>query len=156
MNVQKLLGSLTVCFLVAFLGSIVTFPSISSWYVTLQKPSLVPPNWIFGPVWSILYFLMGVSLYLVWNKEGKGKKDRTFALKVFFVQLLLNFLWSFIFFSAHLLFLAFIEILLLWGIIIYTIVLFRKQSEAAAALLIPYLLWVTFAAYLSFSIWILN
>lgn len=154
MNIKKLIVSLVLCFAVAFLGSLVTTPSIDSWYATLQKPSFNPPNWIFGPVWTVLYFLMGVSLYMVWN-QAKGKKSKK-AIQVFLVQLALNFLWSVAFFGFHAPTVAFITIVILWGTILYTILLFYKLSKPAAYLLIPYLLWVSFATILNLAIVVLN
>lgn len=147
---------MVLCFSVSAVAGLFTISSISTWYATLQKPALNPPNFIFGPVWTVLYFLMAVSLYLVWNTKVKKKQEKNLAIKVFLLQLILNFFWSFIFFSTHLLFLAFVEIIVLLGAIFWTIVLFRKISPKAALLLIPYLLWVSFAAYLTFSVWMLN
>lgn len=154
MNIKKLIGSLALCFAVAFLGSVVTTPSIDSWYMTLQKPSFNPPNWIFGPVWTVLYFLMGVSLYMVWNK-AKGKKSQK-AIQIFLIQLALNFLWSLVFFGLHLPLVAFLTIICLWASILYTILLFYKLSKPAAYLLTPYILWVSFASILNLAIVVLN
>lgn len=154
-NIYKLLISLAVCQLVALMGSIVTFPAIGGWYRTLNKPIFNPPNWIFGPVWTILFLLMGYSLFLVWKKGIKTKKNKV-AILVFFCQLGLNFLWSFFFFGLHLPLLAFFEIIVLWIAISLTIVKFWKISKPAAYLLYPYLAWVSFATILNLSIVILN
>lgn len=135
MNVLKLIASVGICFLVAFLGSAVTLPSIPAWYVQLHKPFFSPQNWIFGPVWTILYLLMGISLYLVWNKGLKSKNAKK-AVKIFLVQLALNLLWSVAFFGLHLPLLAFIVIIALWVSIFLTIKYFWKISQPAADLLI--------------------
>lgn len=155
MNYLKLLASLGLCFFVAFAGSYVTTPNIDTWYATLNKPFFNPPNWIFGPVWTLLYALMGISLYLVWNKNKYTKKDKL-ALLVFCIQLFLNFFWSFSFFGLEMPLLAFFVMLAMWVAIFYTIVLFKKINKTAAYLLIPYLLWVSFATLLNLFIVILN
>jgi len=155
MKTLKLIISIGLCFIVAFIGSAVTLPSIPTWYAQLNKPFFNPPNFIFGPVWTVLYLLMGISLYLVWNKGWKNKNTNK-AIRVFLVQLALNFSWSFVFFGLHLPFLAFLTIIALWIIIFYTITLFKKISKLASELLIPYLLWVSFALILNLFIVILN
>ena len=155
MNILKLVISVGICFLVAFIGSALTLSSLPTWYSTLNKPIFSPPNWIFGPVWTILYFLMGVSLYIVWNKNLKNKnKDE--AIKIFIFQLILNLLWSFVFFSLHQPLLALITIIILWFFILMTIKYFYKISKLAAYLLIPYILWVSFASLLNLFIVGLN
>ncbi len=141
-------ASLLICFSVSAMGAAVTTPSIGNWYVGLIKPPFNPPNWIFGPVWTLLYFLMAISLSIVWNKNGNKK--------IFFLQLFLNFLWSFVFFYLHNPMLGFIVIVLLWLSILKTIVNFKKISSVAAGLLVPYLLWVSLAALLNLSIVVLN
>ncbi len=151
----KLIISVSLCFLIGFAGSTVTLPSISTWYAQLNKPFFNPPNSIFGPVWTVLYFLMGISLYLIWDK-GLRNKNTPKAIRVFLVQLALNFIWSLIFFGFHLPFLAFLTIVILWIMIFYMIKLFKKISKSASKLLIPYLLWVSFALLLNFFIVILN
>ncbi len=130
-------------------------PSITTWYAALRKPSFSPPNWLFGPVWITLYALMGISLYLVWKKGLKQKSIRT-GLLFFGAQLFLNSLWSIIFFGMKNLLYAFVEILILWTTILITIYLFWKINRKASYLLIPYIIWVTFAALLNFSVWRLN
>jgi len=135
-------------------GALSTAPAISSgWYEGLIKPKFTPPSWLFGPAWTTLYILMAVSLYLVWNKEEKEKRS---AFITFGVQLLLNALWSFLFFRLRSPLLGLINIALLWVAILITILKFRKVSKKAAYLLFPYLWWVSFAFVLNFSIWQLN
>lgn len=150
-----LIVSIAIPQLVGFIGSIVTIPAISSWYKTLNKPIFNPPNSLFGPVWTILFLLMGISLYLIWTKGLKSKKVKE-GMNVFMIQLGLNLLWSIVFFGFHSPFLALIDIVVLWVLILITILKFSKISKPAAYLLIPYLLWVSFAAILNFSILILN
>ncbi|MEI8067750.1 MAG: TspO/MBR family protein [Candidatus Shapirobacteria bacterium] len=154
MNIKKLLISLLIPLFIGYFGSIFTISQIPTWYLGINKPELLPPNGIFGPVWTILYILMGVSLYFVWT--AKTKKSKKVAFSVFGIQLVLNLLWSIIFFNYHWLFLAVIEILLLWVMILVNIVKFRVISEKASWLLYPYLIWVTFASYLTISVWLLN
>lgn len=148
-KILKLLFAVILCEGVGVIGSFFTTPSIGSWYATLAKPSFNPPNWIFGPVWTLLFFLMGVSLFLIWSS---GKPIKT-AILIFFQQLALNVLWSAIFFGLHNPLLAFVEIIVLWVAILLTIFYFAKISKIAAWLLVPYILWVSFAAFLNFSIW---
>ena len=147
-----LLVSLGIPFGFAYLGSTVTTPSIDTWYATLNKPFFNPPNWIFGPVWSLLYFLMGISSFLVWKKQRKIKTP----LKIYGVQLVLNFLWSYLFFGLHRPSLSLFEIIILWIFILMTIKSFYKVDKVAGYLLIPYIAWVSFAAFLNYSIVILN
>ena len=154
-KVVKLIVAILVCQLAGFVGSIFTSPAISGWYASIQKPLFNPPNWVFAPVWTTLFLLMGISLYLIWDK-GLEKKDVKLAVSVFGVQLALNIVWSFLFFGLQSPFLAFIEIVLLWIAILATIILFYRISKKAGLLLAPYLLWVSFAAFLNYSIWILN
>jgi len=154
-NFLKLVIAIVVSELAGIVGSVFTVSSIPTWYATLQKPSFSPPNWIFGPAWTTLYFLIGIAAFLVW-KKGLERKDVKIALGVFGVQLFLNTLWSIIFFGLHNPFWAFIEIIVLWLAILATISAFYKISRPAAYLLLPYILWVSFAAVLNFSIMILN
>jgi tryptophan-rich sensory protein len=154
-NIFKFLFAVIICQLVGVLGSIFTVPSINGWYASLQKPVFNPPNWIFGPVWITLFFLMGISLYLILNKDLKSKEVKK-GLLLFAVQLILNVRWSFLFFYLHNPSGAFLDIVLLWLAIILTIIQFHKIEKKAAYLLLPYLIWVTFAAFLNFSIWQLN
>jgi len=155
MKVLKLIFSICLCFLVAFFGSLATFSSIATWYAHLNKPFFNPPNFIFGPVWSVLYVLMGISLFLVWDKGLKNKKVKV-AVEVFILQLALNLLWSLVFFGLHLPFAAFLIIIALWISIFYTMSLFKKISDTAYWLLVPYVCWVSFAMILNFFIAILN
>jgi tryptophan-rich sensory protein len=144
-----------ISFFAGLVGSIFTTPSIPTWYASLVKPAFSPPNYVFGPVWSILFLLMGISAYLVW-KEGFGKKKVKIALKIFFVQLALNTLWSILFFGLKSPMVSLAEIILLWVLIFITIKKFYEISKIAGSLLIPYILWVTFASILNLSIVLLN
>lgn len=137
------------------LGSLFTQTGVDSWYANLIKPEFNPPNWIFGPVWTILYILMGISLYLIWDK-GLKKKELRFAFGIFILQLLFNAWWSILFFGLQNPKLAFCEIVFLWFLIVFVIYLFSNIKKLAAWLLIPYLLWVSFATVLNYSIWVLN
>ncbi|MBU4351229.1 tryptophan-rich sensory protein [Candidatus Parcubacteria bacterium] len=154
-NLLKLIGAIIGCQLAGLVGSIFTAPAINTWYSQINKPSFNPPNWIFAPVWTILFLLMGISFYLVWNKGLEDNKAKT-AVLIFKVQLGLNILWSMLFFGLRQPLLAFIEIIILWGFILMTIIRFYKISRVAAYLLLPYLLWVGFASFLNYSILILN
>ena len=145
--------AMTEC--VGLLGSVFTMSAIPLWYATLVRPSFAPPNWIFGPVWTALFAMMGVAAFLVWEQRGKRKGVRR-ALDVFGVQLALNVLWSVLFFGMQNPGAAFVEILALWFAILLTIVMFAKISRTAAWLLAPYLLWVSFATVLNYAFWMLN
>lgn len=151
----KLTISIIVCELVGIIGSIFTSNAISEWYVYLNKPSFSPPNWLFGPVWTTLYFLMGVSFYLIFIK-GWHKKNIQQACYLFITQLALNFIWTPVFFGLRSPFLGFIVIIALWLAIIMTMKKFYSISKPAFYLLIPYLLWVSFASVLNGMIWWLN
>ena len=153
-NIWKALVLIILCEGVGILGSIFTIPSITSWYIHLNKPFFNPPNWIFGPVWTALYLLMGVSLFLVLEK--KLKKQKNFLIALFTIQLSLNFLWSFIFFGWHLPMAALVGIVFLWISIALLIVDFWKFSKPASLILIPYLCWVSFASILNLFIVLLN
>lgn len=190
-NIGLLALCIVLCILGGLIGSFFTSSAIPTWYAGLNKPSFNPPNYLFGPVWTVLYIMMGISLYLVWsnaelnrgvatetetNKEARAsnvanakkeakskttsknieKKPVKIALLLFFVQLILNTLWSIIFFGFKMPGVAFFEIILLWFSILATIIIFYKISKPAAYLLIPYILWVSFAAVLNLFIWILN
>jgi len=154
-NVVKLLLSLGACLSAGAIGSIFNIAAIPTWYVTLNKPFFSPPNWIFAPVWTALFIMMGASLYLVW-KEGFGKVDVKKGVHIFSIQLVLNLLWSAVFFGLKAPLAAFIEIIALWVFIWLTIKQFKKVSKTAAWLLVPYLCWVSFATLLTLSIWVLN
>lgn len=154
LNWNKLAVSVVTPLVVGYLGSLITVKEISSWYMQINKPALTPPNGVFGPVWTMLYVLMGVSLYLVWTKKSKKKKTK--AMVVFGIQLVLNLLWSYLFFGKHWLLVSSLEIVILWLVILVNILSFKKHSVVAAGLLVPYLIWVSFATYLTFSVWWLN
>ena len=164
-NLLKFFGSIIICELAGAVGAVFTTPEIGapsgSWYESLNKPSFNPPNWIFGPVWTTLFVLMGISLYLVWSKEmqprnkisAKAKPwQKASIILIFAVQLILNVLWSVIFFGMHSAGAAFFELLMLWCAIIYTIINFYRVSKTAAWLLFPYILWVSFAGILNLAI----
>jgi tryptophan-rich sensory protein len=155
MNYLRLIGCIALCQAAGIVGGIFTAQSVRTWYVTLQKPSFAPPNWVFGPAWITLYTLMGIALYLVWQKTDEANVPRAVFI-VFGIQLVLNALWSYVFFGLRSPLLGFIEITLLWAAIVATIILFWRISSTAALLLTPYLLWVTFAAALNFSLWRMN
>lgn len=149
----KLILSIGVCLAAGVVGSLFTTSAIPTWYAALNKPVFAPPNWVFAPVWTTLYILMGITLYLVWISKTQLKQ---YALNLFFVQLGLNVLWSIIFFGMKNPVLAFVEIIALWIAIFLTIKSFLKINKLAAFLLYPYLAWVTIATFLNLSIVILN
>ncbi len=150
-NIAVLAGAFLLCFTVAASGAF--FPP-DEWFRTLVRPSFAPPNWLFGPVWTLLYSMMAISAWLVWRASGFAKA-RT-ALAVFAVQLVLNATWSGLFFGLHNMGLAFAEIILLWIAIATTIAAFRTHSKLAAYMLLPYLAWVSFASVLNYGFWSLN
>jgi tryptophan-rich sensory protein len=154
-QIIKLVVSIVICQLAGFIGSLLTTPSIPTWYASLNKPSFNPPNWVFAPVWTTLFVLMGISAYLVWN-QGLQNAPVKRALIIFLVQLALNVFWSFLFFKLQSPTYAFVEITVLWIAIALTIVAFVRISRPAAFLLIPYIVWVSFAAVLNSSIARLN
>jgi len=155
-KILSLILAILGCELAGVIGSLFTAPSVdSAWYASLARPSLSPPSVVFGPVWATLFALMGVAAFLVW-KRGWARRDVKVALAVFGVQLVLNVLWSALFFGWRNPGAAFVEIIALWLAIAASGVLFYKVNRAAAWLLAPYILWVTFAAYLNFSYWQLN
>jgi benzodiazapine receptor len=151
----KLAASVVLCMLAGFIGSIFTTPKISGWYAGIAKPSFTPPGWLFGPVWTFLYLLMGIALYLVWRK-GLAAQGVKAALAVFFAQLVLNALWSYAFFGAESPLAGLVVIVALWAMIVASIAAFAPVSRAAAVLLVPYILWVSFATLLNASIYLLN
>jgi tryptophan-rich sensory protein len=151
----KIALSIGICLLVGFLSGFATQSAVGDWYGTLTKPFLNPPNWIFGPVWTILYLLMGLSAGLVWSKGFHHKWVKT-ALYHFGFQLILNGLWSIVFFGFKNPLFGLLVVIALWILILLTIKWFRVVSKQAAYLLYPYLAWVSFATYLNFSIWLLN
>ncbi|MBI3036152.1 tryptophan-rich sensory protein [Candidatus Woesearchaeota archaeon] len=157
LSIPKLVASIALCQLAGIIGSVFTASSVSTWYATLQKPSFNPPGWVFGPVWTLLYLLMGISFYLIWNKSDNfRKKGAKVAASAFGIQLALNVLWSLLFFGLKSPIAAFVCIVALWLAVLVTIMKFNRISKAAAMLLMPYLLWVSFAALLNFSIVLLN
>ena len=154
-SLVKLIVSIAGAQLAGVIGSLFTTPAIDGWYRLLAKPELTPPSWVFGPVWITLFTLMGIAAFVVWNK-GVHKKQVRIALWIYVGQLILNALWSLIFFGLNNPGAAFIEIILLWIAILVTICVFVRISKSAAWLMVPYLLWVTYAIYLNYSIWVLN
>lgn len=153
-NRGKLLISLLIPQLVGIIGSVFTVPAIPGWYMELIKPSLTPPSWVFAPVWVTLFVLMGISLFLVWKERNSFSKFA--GIWFFFIQLALNALWSTLFFGLQNPGAALIEIIFLWVSILATIIIFAKVSRTAAWLMLPYLVWVSFALYLNYAIWLLN
>ena len=143
-----------VCFSAAGIGGAFTASSVRTWYLEIAKPTWTPPSWVFGPVWTLLYVMMGLSVWLVW-RSGRWSGARG-AMLIFGVQLLLNTAWSILFFGARSPGLAFFEILLLWSTIVVTIGIFWQHSKTASVLLVPYLAWSSFAAVLNFTIWQMN
>ena len=153
-SIIKLIVSIALPLAVGAVAGMFTSKAIPAWYATLNRPSFNPPNWLFGPVWTILYIVMGISLYLIWT-QAPGEQ-RTIALEAFFVQLALNFGWSFLFFYFKSIGLALGEIILLWLGILITLLLFYKIKPLAAIINIPYLLWVSFATILNAAYFKLN
>ncbi len=154
-NIIKLILSIIICEGAGILGSIFTTKSVSGWYLTINKPNFNPPSWIFGPVWILLYLLMGISVFIIWSKFNDHSLFKS-AIIIFSIQLLLNVFWSFLFFGQKSPLLAFIEIIFLWIAILITIIVFYKLNHLSAYLLIPYILWVSFASVLNYFIWRLN
>lgn len=153
-SILGLVGFLAASLAAGAIGGIVTNPAIPTWYQQIEKPSWTPPGWLFGPVWTALYLAMGVAAWLVWRRGGWAANGR--ALTLFGVQLVLNALWSFLFFGLRSPGLAMVEIVVLWLAILLTLLAFWRVSRPAGALLAPYLLWVTFASALNFTIWRMN
>ncbi len=154
-DILTLVAAVAICQAAGAIGAIFTSSSVGTWYVGLSKPSFNPPNWVFGPVWTTLYALMGIAAWQVW-RSGRGRRSAGAALLVFAVQLVLNTAWSILFFGLRSPGAAFAELVLLWIAIVATMTLFLRISIAAGALLVPYLLWVSFAAVLNYSLWQLN
>lgn len=155
-RILKILIMVVTCVAVGYLSGEVTREGVTTWYPTLEKPVFNPPNWVFAPVWTILYTLMGVAAGLVWQRADEQKETVKKGLTFFGIQLALNALWSYLFFGLHNPMLALIEIILLLLMIYETYVQFKKVNSLAAWLLIPYLAWVAFATVLNASIWWLN
>jgi benzodiazapine receptor len=154
-RIARLVISILVCQMAGLIGSIFTMPSIPTWYASLAKPWFSPPNWLFGPVWITLYLLMGISLYLVWDR-GLEKRGVKKALSVFGIQLVLNALWSFLFFGLLSPILGLVCIVMLWFAILASIILFYRIDRRAGIILLPYIIWVTIATLLNLYIWLLN
>lgn len=155
MNFKKLLLSIIIPLGIGSLAGIATSRNIETWYKTLIRPSFAPPNWVFGPAWTILYLLMGIALYLVWNSKTESHWKQK-AFMIFGIQLVLNFLWSFLFFEFKWMGVALVEIILLWMAIFLTILVFSKVNKTASWLLVPYIAWVSFASLLNYYYWDLN
>jgi len=154
-NIVKLVVSIVVCQCAGLLGSAFTTPAIPTWYAALQKPPFTPPSWLFAPAWITLYLLMGIAAFLVWRVGLDDRRVRA-ALMIFLIQLVLNALWSVAFFGLQSPLYGFIVIILLWFAILLTILSFARISRLASWLLVPYILWVSFASVLNISIWVLN
>ena len=150
----KLIISILLPLSVGAIAGMFTSQAVPIWYASLNRPFFSPPNWVFGPVWTSLYILLGISFFLIWKE--KASKERDLAIKVFLVQMLLNFAWSFLFFYFNLIGAALIEIILLWISIALMIYLFYKIKPVAAYMNIPYLLWVSFATILNAGYYFLN
>jgi tryptophan-rich sensory protein len=153
-NTLKAVLSISFCFVLGSSGGLITINEIPGWYATLQKPSFNPPNWLFGPVWTALYIMMGVAFYLVWRNPPSAARGK--ALSAFLVQFALNCAWTPVFFSLHQLGAALVVIVLMWLAILRTIFLFAPFSKTASWLMVPYISWVSFATLLNAAIWWLN
>mgnify|MGYP003516057349 FL=1 len=152
----RIIYCVAICLVVGYLSSITTQSSINTWYPTLIKPVFNPPNWLFAPVWTLLFIMMGIAAGMIWNQLENQRELVKKALLFFTVQLLLNALWSYLFFGLNNVLLALIEVILLWLVIYETFHIFKKIDKKAAYLFIPYLIWVAFAAILNGSIYYLN
>lgn len=155
MDIRKLLVSLAICLGAGGIGGFFTSQSVNGWYATLQKPFFNPPNWVFGPVWTVLYIMMGIALYLIWNQRWSRSTGNSPYI-LFATQLLLNVGWSATFFGFRSITGGMVVIVALWLAILATIQQVGKRSRVAARLLIPYLLWVSYACALNYSFWRLN
>ncbi len=153
-DIVKLVVAFAASFLAAILGTLFTIPNIPSWYASLNKPSFVPPDWLFGPVWTILYILMAVALFLIWREPKSKQRDSAIAL--YAAQLIMNVLWSIAFFGLHSVLLGLALILVLLVLLLLTAYEFYKISRPAAYAMVPYVLWVGFATLLNGAIYILN
>jgi benzodiazapine receptor len=154
-DIVKLVVSIVACQGAGAIGSIFTTPAIPTWYAALEKPFFTPPNWLFAPAWISLYLLMAIAAFLVW-RQGLGQKGVKAALVVFLVQLVLNASWSVVFFGLQSPLWGMVVILALWVAILLNIIMFFRLSTAAGALMLPYILWVSFASALNIAIWVLN
>lgn len=151
----SVIGWIVVCELAGIVGSVFTIQSIPTWYQTLTKPVFNPPNWIFGPVWTTLYALMGISVYRIWRLGMRREKVRD-AVVLFCMHLALNAIWSPVFFGARNIPLAFAIIAIMWLTLIALIFRFERLDKQSAYLLTPYLAWISFAMVLNYNLWILN
>lgn len=151
----KLIIAIAIPLAVGATSGFFTVTGVTSWYQTINKPSWNPPSWLFGPVWTTLYIIMGIALYIVWKSPVNDKLKKT-AITLFAIQLVLNFFWSFIFFDQHQPGWALVEIIMMWVFILLTIFSFARVSKTAAWLLVPYISWVSFATILNYTIWKLN
>ena len=154
-KITRILSVVVTCLVIGYFSGIVTRSAIADWYPTLIKPSFNPPNWIFAPVWTVLYILMGLALFLVW-RQGWQKLEVRKSVKMFILQLGFNVIWLYFFFGLNEPHLAFLEIIALWLAIAATMIAFYRVDKRASWLLLPYLAWVSFAAFLNYSIWQLN
>jgi len=154
-NAVRLIVSIVVCECAGIIGSVFTTPAIPTWYAALEKPAFTPPNWLFAPAWGTLFFLMGVAAFLVWRK-GSGKPQVRTALILFLAQLVLNIGWSVAFFGYECPLCGMVVILVLWVAILVTMLKFFRISVAAGALMVPYILWVSFATALNVAVYVLN
>jgi benzodiazapine receptor len=153
-SVMGLVVAVVICLGAGALGSVFTTPAIPDWYAQLAKPAWTPPNRLFGPVWTALYFMMAVAAWLVWRRGGSAATAAPLGL--FGLQLALNVAWSGLFFGLHMPGAAFAEIVALWGLILATLIAFWRVTPWAGWLMLPYLAWVTFASALNFAIWRMN
>ncbi|BAI62426.1 putative tryptophan-rich sensory protein [Methanocella paludicola SANAE] len=153
-DIVKLVAALAASFLAALIGSVFTIPSITTWYASLNKPFFTPPDWLFGPAWTILYLLMAIALFLVWRLPQSKQRDS--AIAVYAAQLIMNVLWSVGFFGFHNILLGVALILLLLALIVLTTYEFYGLSKPAAYAMVPYILWVSFATCLNVAVFLLN
>lgn len=154
-NIARLVISLAFAYIAAAIGSVFTMPAIAAWYATINKPFFNPPNWIFAPVWTLLFTLMGIALFLIW-KDGIKENPRKTAFWVFLAHLVVNILWSYVFFGLRNFSGGFLVIIVLWLMILYLTIKFWSIKKSAGILLLPYLFWVSFASILNYAIWMLN
>ncbi|MBI5680123.1 MAG: tryptophan-rich sensory protein [Methanobacterium sp.] len=154
-DIIKLVVAILIPLIIGFIGSIATLGAIPTFFAALAKPAWAPPNWAFGPIWTTLYILMGIALFLIWRK-GLERKDVKIAIGIFGLQIILNLLWSLIFFGTQNILGGLIEIVFLWIAVLVNIILFYKISKVAGILLLPYIIWITIASYLNYTIYVLN
>lgn len=154
-EIPKLIASLFIVLISGAVGTVATLPQITTWYAALAKPSWTPPNDWFGPIWTTIYILIGIALFLVW-RQGLERRDVRFTIGIFAVQLFLNILWSLVFFGLHSILGGFILICLLWIAILANMIAFYVISKPAGLLFIPYIIWVSIASYLNYSVLLLN